>query len=84
MFEVRFGTRKGIAREAQMEGQECGRAAALLQLRSASSQGVGGALEQVPSMIWNDGIFLMNVKGGGNFNTISFRWCGAHCDGCGF
>ena len=47
MFEVRFGTRKGIAREAQMEGQECGRAAALLQLRSASSQGVGGAPEQV-------------------------------------
>ena len=84
MLEVRFGTRKGIAREVWMEEQECGKAAALLLLRSASSQGVGGALEQVPSMIWNDGIFLMNVKGGGNTNTISFRWCGAHCDGCGF
>ena len=53
-------------------------------VRSASSQGVGGAPKKVPSIIWIEGIFLMNVKGGGNINTISFRWCGAHCDGCGF
>ena len=49
-------------------------------VRSASSQGVGGAPEKVPSIIWIEGIFLMNVKGGGNINTISivmnvdFKW----------
>ena len=50
MLEVRFGTRKGIAREVWMEEQECGKAAALLLLRSASSQGVGGAPAQVADL----------------------------------
>ena len=43
----------------------CGRADEMCRsLMSASQYGVGDAPAQVPSMIWNGGIFLMSMKGG--------------------